>query len=81
MGHFSQNRTLSATTSACLIAFERMRRTSAITSLAPRTAAQSPALYALVAARLGNGKLAQAYFHQPAEIDLANMGNAAGSVR
>jgi len=24
MGHFSQNRTLSATTSACLIAFERI---------------------------------------------------------
>jgi len=26
MGHFSQNRTLSATTSACLIAFERRTR-------------------------------------------------------
>ena len=49
----------------------------------PRTAhgsSLSPALYALVAARLGDGKLAQAYFRQAAEIDLANMGNAAGGV-
>jgi trehalose/maltose hydrolase-like predicted phosphorylase len=50
----------------------------------PRTAhgsSLSPALHALVAARLGNGKLTQAYFRQAAEIDLANMGNAAGGVR
>ena len=41
----------------------------------------SPALYALVAARLGDEALAQAYFRQAAEIDLANnMGNAAGGV-
>ena len=50
----------------------------------PRTAhgsSLSPALYALVAARLGDGDLAQAYFRQAAEIDLANnMGNAAGGV-
>ena len=50
----------------------------------PRTAhgsSLSPALYALVAARLGDGALAQAYFRQAAEIDLANnMGNAAGGV-
>ncbi len=49
----------------------------------PRTAhgsSLSPALYALVAARLGDGKLAQAYFRQAAEIDLADMGNAAGGV-
>jgi kojibiose phosphorylase len=47
----------------------------------PRTAhgsSLSPALHALVAARLGDGALAQAYFRQAAEIDLANnMGNAA----
>jgi kojibiose phosphorylase len=47
----------------------------------PRTAhgsSLSPALHALVAARLGHGALAQAYFRQAAEIDLANnMGNAA----
>ncbi len=50
----------------------------------PRTAhgsSLSPALHALVAARLGDGALAQAYFRQAAEIDLANnMGNAAGGV-
>jgi kojibiose phosphorylase len=50
----------------------------------PRTAhgsSLSPALHALVAARLGDGVLAQAYFRQAAEIDLANnMGNAAGGV-
>ena len=49
----------------------------------PRTAhgsSLSPALYALVAAWLGDGKLAQAYFRQTAEIDLANRGNAAGGV-
>lgn len=50
----------------------------------PRTAhgsSLSPALYALVAARLGDGARAQAYFRQAAEIDLANnMGNAAGGV-
>ncbi len=40
-----------------------------------------PALYALVAARLGDRAVAQAYFRQAAEIDLAdNMGNAAGGV-
>jgi kojibiose phosphorylase len=47
----------------------------------PRTAhgsSLSPALHALVAARLGDGALAQAYFREAAEIDLANnMGNAA----
>jgi kojibiose phosphorylase len=50
----------------------------------PRTAHGSslgPALHALVAARLGNRALAQAYFRQAAEIDLAdNMGNAAGGL-
>jgi kojibiose phosphorylase len=50
----------------------------------PRTAhgsSLSPAFYALVAARLGDQALAQAYFRQAAEIDLANnMGNAAGGV-
>jgi kojibiose phosphorylase len=50
----------------------------------PRTAhgsSLSPALHALVAARLGDRALAAAYFHQAAEIDLANnMGNAAGGV-
>jgi trehalose/maltose hydrolase-like predicted phosphorylase len=50
----------------------------------PRTAhgsSLSPGLHALVAARLGDLALAQAYFRQAAEIDLANnMGNAAGGV-
>jgi kojibiose phosphorylase len=50
----------------------------------PRTAhgsSLSPALHALVAARLGDLALAQSYFRQGAEIDLANnMGNAAGGV-
>jgi trehalose/maltose hydrolase-like predicted phosphorylase len=50
----------------------------------PRTAhgsSLSPALYSLVAARLGDRTLAQIYFRQAAEIDLANnMGNAAGGV-
>lgn len=50
----------------------------------PRTAhgsSLSPALYALVAARLGHRALAQSYFRQAAEIDLVNnMGNAAGGV-
>lgn len=50
----------------------------------PRTAhgsSLSPAVYALVAARLGDRTMAEAYFRQAAEIDLANnMGNAAGGV-
>jgi kojibiose phosphorylase len=50
----------------------------------PRTAhgsSLSPALHALVAARLGVLALAQVYFRQAAEIDLANnMGNAASGV-
>jgi kojibiose phosphorylase len=50
----------------------------------PRTAhgsSLSPAIHALVAARLGRRALAQAYFRQAAEIDLEdNMGNAAGGV-
>jgi kojibiose phosphorylase len=50
----------------------------------PRTAhgsSLSPALHALVAARLGDGALAQSYLWQAGEIDLANnMGNAAGGV-
>jgi kojibiose phosphorylase len=50
----------------------------------PRTAhgsSLSPALYSLVAARLGHRTLAHAYFRQAAEIDLANnMGNAAGGI-
>jgi kojibiose phosphorylase len=50
----------------------------------PRTAhgsSLSPALYALVAARLGDGALARSYLRQAGEIDLANyMGNAAGGV-
>ena len=41
----------------------------------------SPAIHALVAARLGKTALAERYFWQAAEIDLANsMGNAAGGV-
>jgi kojibiose phosphorylase len=50
----------------------------------PRTvhgSSLSPAIHALVAARLGNRHLAQGYFRQAAEIDLTNnMGNAAGGV-
>jgi kojibiose phosphorylase len=50
----------------------------------PRTAhcsSLSPSLYSLVAARLGDRTLAQTYFRQAAEIDLANnMGNAVGGV-
>lgn len=50
----------------------------------PRTlhgSSLSPGPHALVAARLGDLALAQAYFRQTAEIDLANnMGNAAGGV-
>ncbi|MBU6462194.1 MAG: glycoside hydrolase family 65 protein [Bradyrhizobium sp.] len=50
----------------------------------PRTAhgsSLSPALYSLVAAKLGDRSLAQTYFRQAAEIDLSNnMGNAAGGV-
>ena len=41
----------------------------------------SPAIHALVAARLGDAELAERYFRQSAEIDLANnMGNAAHGV-
>ena len=41
----------------------------------------SPAIHALVAARLGNTALAERYFRQAAEIDLVdNMGNSAGGV-
>ena len=41
----------------------------------------SPAIHALVAARLGHTALAERYFRQAADIDLAdNMGNAAGGV-
>ena len=41
----------------------------------------SPAIYAIVAARLGNITLAERYFRQAADIDLANdMGNAAGGI-
>jgi kojibiose phosphorylase len=41
----------------------------------------SPAIHALVAARLGDTELAGRYFRQSAEIDLANnMGNAASGV-
>lgn len=51
---------------------------------APRTAQDSslsPAIHALIAARLGDLGLADRYFHQAADIDLANtMGNAAGGV-
>jgi kojibiose phosphorylase len=50
----------------------------------PRTAhgsSLSPALHALVAARLGHGAIARSYIRQAGEIDLANnMGNAAGGV-
>jgi trehalose/maltose hydrolase-like predicted phosphorylase len=50
----------------------------------PRTthgSSLSPAVHALVAARLGNGAVAKGYFDQAAEIDLANnMGNAAAGV-
>jgi trehalose/maltose hydrolase-like predicted phosphorylase len=51
---------------------------------APRTAhgsSLSPAMHALVAARLGDGREALRYFRQAGDIDLAdNMGNAAGGV-
>ena len=41
----------------------------------------SPAIHATVAARLGDTALAERYFRQAAEIDLAdNMGNAAGGI-
>lgn len=41
----------------------------------------SPAIHALVAARLGKAALAERYFRQAAEIDLAdNMGNASGGI-
>jgi len=41
----------------------------------------SPSIHALVAARLGDQELAEKYFRQAEEIDLAdNMGNAAGGV-
>ncbi len=41
----------------------------------------SPSMYGLVAARLGMLDMAMRYFHQAAQIDLANnMGNAAGGV-
>jgi trehalose/maltose hydrolase-like predicted phosphorylase len=50
----------------------------------PRTAhgsSLSPALHALVSARLGEADLAAQYFHDAAAIDLSNhMGNAAGGV-
>jgi kojibiose phosphorylase len=50
----------------------------------PRTAhgsSLSPPIHAAVAARLGDLPLAERYFRQSAEIDLAdNMGNAAGGV-
>jgi trehalose/maltose hydrolase-like predicted phosphorylase len=50
----------------------------------PRTGHGSslgPAMYGLVAARLGDRAVAQGYFRQAAEIDLAdNMGNAADGV-
>lgn len=50
----------------------------------PRTghgSSLSPSMHALVAARLGDLKLASAYLKQSAEIDLGNnMGNAAGGV-
>jgi trehalose/maltose hydrolase-like predicted phosphorylase len=41
----------------------------------------SPAIHALVAARLGDAAVAERYFRQAAEIDLSDkMGNAAGGV-
>ena len=50
----------------------------------PRTghgSSLSPAIHALMAARLGDMELAQRFFQQAAEIDLANtMGNAAGGI-
>ncbi|MDO8691555.1 MAG: glycosyl hydrolase family 65 protein, partial [Dehalococcoidia bacterium] len=50
----------------------------------PRTghgSSLSPSIHALVAARLGDIPLAQKYFQQAAEVDLANnMGNAASGV-
>jgi trehalose/maltose hydrolase-like predicted phosphorylase len=50
----------------------------------PRTAhgsSLSPALHALMAARLGDGALARRYMQQASDIDLANKtGNAAGGV-
>ncbi|MBI4497223.1 MAG: glycoside hydrolase family 65 protein [Chloroflexi bacterium] len=50
----------------------------------PRTghgSSLSPAVHALVAARLGDVALAERYFRQTADIDLSNtMGNAAGGV-
>jgi kojibiose phosphorylase len=50
----------------------------------PRTShgsSLSPAIHALMAARIGDGHLAQQYLKQASEIDLSNnMGNAAGGV-
>jgi kojibiose phosphorylase len=50
----------------------------------PRTghgSSLSPSIHALMAARLGDGHLAQQYLKQASEIDLGNnMGNAAGGV-
>ena len=50
----------------------------------PRTShgsSLSPAIHALIAARIGDGYLAQQYLKQASEIDLNNnMGNAAGGV-
>jgi trehalose/maltose hydrolase-like predicted phosphorylase len=50
----------------------------------PRTghgSSLSPSIHALLAARLGDGHLAQQYLKQASEIDLGNnMGNAAGGV-
>jgi trehalose/maltose hydrolase-like predicted phosphorylase len=50
----------------------------------PRTghgSSLSPSIHALIAARIGEGHLAQHYLKQAAEIDLGNnMGNAAGGV-
>jgi trehalose/maltose hydrolase-like predicted phosphorylase len=50
----------------------------------PRTghgSSLSPSIHALVAARIGDNKCAQAYLKKAAEIDLGNnMGNAAGGV-
>ena len=50
----------------------------------PRTghgSSLSPSIHALMAARLGDGHLAQQYLKQSSEIDLGNnMGNAAGGV-
>jgi trehalose/maltose hydrolase-like predicted phosphorylase len=71
----------------CLLLWEQWPRAVHETNFRyyePRTAhgsSLSPALHALVAARLGDGALARRYMQQASDIDLADKtGNAAGGV-